>query len=193
MVVPTVGVIVVDYHRRAVPIRLALQEINYIDDELLLVQWIGVTRMAILVSRRLQETHRGKVPGLNSRVEIQNVILVIRAIRLTDSGNRSRTHVCRVCSGRIILERLVVRNVIVFERPGDRRSRLPVAARGSIWIHDAEVETAFEEAPGHARRIQQAADVLAAHLKGLAACGGADISARIRVADVGHPSVSITY
>src|ERR1700740_728987 len=99
----------------------------------------------------------------------------------------------RVRSRGIVLERLVVRDVIGLERLGYCGSRLATAPGGSVGIHDAEVESTFEETPGDARGVQQVPDVLPGHLKRLACSGGANIAAGIGVADIREPAVSVVH
>ena len=55
VVVPAVGVVVVDDHRRALPVRRAHQRVDLVGDERLLVGRLGVRGVAVLVARRLQE------------------------------------------------------------------------------------------------------------------------------------------
>src|SRR5271170_7857547 len=53
MVIPAVGVVVCNDNRRAFPVGLLLEEVDDVDDEVLLVDRIGVAGMAVLISRRL--------------------------------------------------------------------------------------------------------------------------------------------
>ena len=82
VIVPTVRVIVVDNDSSVRPLRLGLQEINYVDNELLLIQGVGVACVTVLKSRRFQETYSRKVAGLNSGEEIRNVVLMIGTVAL---------------------------------------------------------------------------------------------------------------
>ncbi len=70
MVVPTVGVIVQDDHRRALPRRLLLQEVDQRNQEGLLVQRIGVSGMAVLKGLRLDEAYRREIARLNGTLEV---------------------------------------------------------------------------------------------------------------------------
>src|SRR6202162_231015 len=148
--------------------------------------------MPILKSRCFQETHGRKVSRLNGGEEIQGVVLVICAIRLADSCNRTRPHMRRICSGRIVLKRLVVRNVISLSHSSDRGGRRSVTSGRSVRIHDAEVETALKKPPANSSCVQQITDVRSAHLKCLAGCGGANVCSRISVADISEPAISVT-
>jgi hypothetical protein len=55
VVVPAVGVVIGDDDRRARPVRGLLQRVDLVDDELLLVDRVGVGGVAVLVAGRLEE------------------------------------------------------------------------------------------------------------------------------------------
>ncbi len=65
MVVPAVRVVIGDHYRGVVPIRRLLQSINDVYDKRLLIERIGISRVPILKSLRLQEADRRKVPLLH--------------------------------------------------------------------------------------------------------------------------------
>ena len=70
MVVPTVGVIVEDDYRRALPGGLLLQEVDQRNQKGLLIQRIGVSGMAVLVGLRLDEADRREIARLNGTLEV---------------------------------------------------------------------------------------------------------------------------
>ena len=61
VVIPAVGVVVQDHDRGVVPIRRLLQEVDHVDDERLLVEWIGVSGVTVLISGRFRKLTAGKL------------------------------------------------------------------------------------------------------------------------------------
>src|SRR5580700_957782 len=115
VVVPAVGVVVGDHDRRRPPERGLLDLVDGVDQEVLLVDRVGVAGVPVLVLRRLQVADRGQVVDLQRRVEVGQVVLVVGLVRVADREHRAGRQVLRVGGGRVVLERLVVRRVV-----GDR-------------------------------------------------------------------------
>ena len=124
MVVPAVGVVVHDDHGGAVPCGPGFQKIDRIHKERLLIQWVGISGMAVLVSLRLQKADGREIalaaarknPGYRTgdlpdqRCQFQRAKLAEYAYRLRGRG--------------VIIKERVVRNVV------GRRSR---QALSSFW------------------------------------------------------------
>ncbi len=184
MVVPTIRIVVGDNYRGALPLAPCLQEVDDIHDESLFVQRIGIAGVAILITRRFQEADGREISRFDCCIEIVDVVLVIGGIALVaDGGHRSRTSVRGIGCRRVILERLMVRDVVGFLGVGDERSRTARASRAAVGIGEAEVETALEKSPGHSRLIEQIANVGAAQLYGVSGRGRANVADRIGIAD----------
>ncbi len=139
---------------------------------------VGVTRVAVLVGRRLDVAHgrqRGAAGAVKRVGEVRHVVLVVGLVGVADLGERARREVGRVRGRRVVLERVVVRNVVggrgaadvrvrgAADRQGVGRARCVGGAGGR--------EAALEPAPGDVRVVQQVADVLAGH-RGQGAVGG---------------------
>jgi len=187
MVVPSIGVVIHNDHCRAAPGRQRLQQIDRVHHEGLFVQRIGVSRMRVLIGRRLQKAHGRKISARGSRVEILDVILVVGRTSPTDFRQRSRPGVVGIGHARPISEQRVMRNVIrcrARQSAGTAR-----AARRPVGIHDRQVEAAHEAAPAHARRVEQVADRLAAHLDLVARRVRANVPNRIGIANHGQRTV----
>ena len=84
VVVPTVRVVIQNHDCCAVPVFALLKEVNDVDYECLLVDRIGITGMAILIRRSLQETDRRKVPCFHRCIEVVHVVVVIRWTVVSD-------------------------------------------------------------------------------------------------------------
>ena len=72
--------------------------------------------MAVLVGRRLDVAHRGQhgAAGAVKRVgEVRDVVVVVGLVGVADLGERARRQVSRVRGRRIVLERVVVRDVVL--------------------------------------------------------------------------------
>src|SRR6266568_6912182 len=113
MVVPAVGIVIHDYNRRATPVRSRLEEIDHVNHESLFIQRIRITGVAILVCRGFQQADRREVAGANRCKEICNVIVVIGRAIVANFGNGRWTSVVRIGSRRMILEKGVMRDVIL--------------------------------------------------------------------------------
>ena len=80
MIVPAIGIVIKHDQGRVRPFRLGLQEVGYLDHELLLIQRIGIPRMAVLNRDCFQKTYSREIAGLKGGKEIINVIVVIGRI-----------------------------------------------------------------------------------------------------------------
>ena len=58
--------------------------VDRVDEEPLLVDWIGVTRMRVLIARRFDETYRRQVTGVGRGPEIRHVVLVVGLVGPAD-------------------------------------------------------------------------------------------------------------
>src|SRR5580698_2853544 len=190
VIVPTVGVVIRDDDGGAGPVRRLLERVDHGDHPGLLIERVGVTGVAILIARRLQERDGGKNALAQRGEEIRGVVLVVGRTGVSDFIDRSRTRVSRVRGGSVILKRLVVRNVVSLGDGGDARGGGALALRGAVGVHRREIESSLEEAPADARVVQQVADVLAAHAEFFAGRSGADVTDRIGVADHGRVAVA---
>src|SRR5260370_29993368 len=77
MVVPSIGIVVHNHDRCAAPLGPGLQEIDHIDHEGLLIQWVRITSMPVLVSRRLEETYRREIARLDRSIKVAYIIIVV--------------------------------------------------------------------------------------------------------------------
>src|SRR6185503_6948872 len=112
VVVPAVGVVIGDDDRGVLPLRKLLQVVDGVDDKPLLVNGIGIGCVAILVAGGLQETHAGQLARISGRPEGRQVVLVVGLVGGADHVRGRRGQVMRVRCRRVVLERLVVRNVV---------------------------------------------------------------------------------
>src|SRR5262245_30415577 len=78
VVVPTVRIVVSNHHRRAVPLSRFHERIDDLNDKRLLVNWIGVSGMAILIRRSFYETDGRQVSALHHGEEIDGVVVMVR-------------------------------------------------------------------------------------------------------------------
>src|SRR5258706_8492168 len=78
MVVPSIGIVVHDSDRGAAPLGPGLQEVDYVDQESLLIQRIGITGMPVLVSRGLEEAHCREIACLDRGIKVVQVIIMVR-------------------------------------------------------------------------------------------------------------------
>src|SRR6185437_12379990 len=162
VVVPAVGVVVGDHDRGGLPERGLLDLVDGADQEVLLVDRVGVPGVRVLVLGRLEVAHRGHVPVLQRGEEVGQVVLVVGLVGAADGGFRGRRQVLGVGGGLVVLERVVVRGVVGHRGATDvlvRRAadRVPGAVgRGGR-------EPALEPAPGDMPRVEQVADVAPGH------------------------------
>ena len=122
------------HHRGVLPFRQPLEPVQGVDQEVLLVEGVGVAPagVAVLVARRLEEAHRGQVAVVGSGPEVPEVVLVLRLVVVADGRGRGRRQVVRVGGRGEVLEGVVVRLVVglVLARRGWGAS-LPQTAVGS--------------------------------------------------------------
>ena len=85
----------------------------------LLVERVGVAGVAVLVGRRLQEADRRHVPVLERLVEQGQVVLVVGLVGVTDGRFGRRRQVLGVGRGLVVLERVMVRHVVLDHRAAD--------------------------------------------------------------------------
>ena len=191
MVIPSIRIVIHDDHGRAAPGGLLLQEIDEIDQKGLLIQRVRISRMTVLIRRGLDEAHRWKIALRYGGKEILHVVLVVRGLGRHAVGldaaaygrERARAHVLRVRRRRVVLERLVVRDVVRrCAAPGRRLRRAAVAAGGAVRVRGGEVEATVEPAPGDLLPVEQVADVLADE-QVLVSGRRARVAVRIGVAD----------
>ena len=163
VVVPAVGVVIGDDDRGVLPVRGLLQRVDLVGDPVLLVERVGVGGVPVRPARRLEERHRGQCRrrqfALADRgdqlVEVARVVLVVRRVELRHAADvglgvgadrlQPGERVLTGCAGRdgqvvrvggrgVVLERLVVRDVVVLvpvlTGPGAERRRQLSADRG---------------------------------------------------------------
>ena len=70
VVVPTVRVVVRDDDRGVAPVFRLLDGVDFVDEEVLLVDRVGVTRMAVLVLAGLEEADRRQRTRLQRLLEV---------------------------------------------------------------------------------------------------------------------------
>src|ERR1700733_2299864 len=117
VIVPAVGIVIGNYDGRGRPSGLALQKVDYVYQELLFVDGIGISGMSVLKPRGLQIANRGEVTRFHRGVEIVDVILMVGCVAsLADHGRGSGARVSQIRRGLVILEWLMVRNVVGFLR-----------------------------------------------------------------------------
>ena len=109
VVIPAVGVVVGDDDRRGLPVLRLLDLVDRVDDEVLLVERVGVAGVGVLVLGRLEVAHRRHVAVLERGVEVRQVVLVVGLVGLADRRLRGRRQVLGVGRGLVVLERVVVR------------------------------------------------------------------------------------
>jgi len=88
----------------------------------LFVQWIGISGVAVLESRRFQEANGGNPVGFYDRVKVVDVIVMIRLAIVADLGNVLRPRMIWIRGGSPILEEGVVRDVVSGARGSRRRN-----------------------------------------------------------------------
>jgi hypothetical protein len=79
----------------------------------LLVDRVRVAGVAVLVLGGLQEADRGQVAGLERGVEVRQVVVVVGPARVADLRDALRGQVVRVGRRLVVLERRVVRAVVL--------------------------------------------------------------------------------
>ena len=105
-------------------------------------------------------------------------------VRRADHRHRARPRMIEVRRRSIILERLVMRNIVLLIGIVQRRGRRAARTTGSpVGIGERKVEAALEPAPGNIAVVQKIADVLTRHRRGRAAARGrAAVAGRVGIA-----------
>src|SRR5262249_25149188 len=80
VVVPAVAVVAGDDDRGVLPERRLLQRVDLGDQELLLVDRVGVTGVPVLITGCLQVGDLRQIPGRERGVEVADVVLVVGLI-----------------------------------------------------------------------------------------------------------------
>src|SRR5262245_14723018 len=108
VVVPAVRVVKGDDHRHVAPLRELLELVQDVNQEDLLVERVGVTRVSILIGWCLEKGDRWEMAGASGPPEPGEIVEVIRLIGLADHSQRCRGQVERVCGGGKVLEGIVM-------------------------------------------------------------------------------------
>ena len=146
----------------------------------------------MLITGRLQETHRGKVASAHRVEKVVDIVLMIGRVAIVARSLKSTWDgMLPIGSGGVILKRCMMRNVISLRDTGDLRRVRALASGGSVRVRDRQVETALEPAPANAGRIQQVANVLTAHLQHFASSCRTHIAEGIGITDYGETTVSV--
>src|SRR5450759_4855810 len=155
MVVPAIAVVVGDHHCGALPVRGLLEPVDGLDKEALLIQRAGVPGVPVLVGRGLEEADRRHRLGVHRRPEVGEVVLVVRRPGVADLGYRCGRGVLQVRGARVVLERLVVRDVVLAAHAAD-----------VVVSSKAVGEAALEPAPRGALGVEQVTYVLVLRVGG---------------------------
>ncbi len=154
--------------------------------------------MAVLVLGGLEEAHRGQVVVGDRLVEVAQVVLVVRLAVVADLGEVLRGGVVRVGRGLVVLERVMVRAVVLDLSAADVGVGVAAAlgvGPGHPGVGGARGEAALEPAPGDVLLVEQVADVLAGHLTQRGAAGvvvvGAVVVGRVRVGVDGADALGV--
>ena len=95
MVIPTVGIVVSEDDRGAVPEGRLFERVHDVHHKRLLVQGIRVAGMRILIGRGFQEAYRCQIPRLQRIEEVVDVVLMVCRIAVNPMF---ATLVGRVCA-----------------------------------------------------------------------------------------------
>src|SRR5580700_8351819 len=153
MIVPSVRIVIGNNNRRVLPLRLRFEKVDRVDDEVLLIERVGVAGMSVLVAGRLEKTHCGKVAHIDSIEKVMSVILMIGHVAVgPNRHHRAWPRMLRVRGRLVILKRLVVRDVVGFLYIRDCRGGAAQASSGSIFVGYGEVKPAFEKSPAYTCR-----------------------------------------
>src|SRR5215469_17556417 len=140
--------------------------------------------MAGLIRGSLEETDGWEVAGADGREEILNIVLIVRRIaRVTNRHDGRGPRVRGVSGRRIELERIIVNAVVALSDARVWRSGASATPGGAVGIHDAEIEAAYEPAPGDAGVGEAVPDIRTGHIKLFLSGGAADIADRVNVGD----------
>ena len=84
MVVPAIRIVVQNHHGGAFPFFLLLQEVDDFDQEMLFIDGVRVTGVAILISGRLYEIDGREVAGFDRGEKVVGVIFVVGGTVISD-------------------------------------------------------------------------------------------------------------
>src|SRR6516225_5998835 len=104
-----------------------LQSVDHLDEEIPLVERVRIAGMAVLVSRRLEEGHRGQVVGGKRVEEVVTVILMIGRLRRMGAGDETVGRSLRPRLGAHASDCAWTRSI---GTAGDRKPVPPVARAG---------------------------------------------------------------
>jgi hypothetical protein len=98
VVIPPIRIVVGDEDDRVLPFGSLLNPVDGDYQECLLIQRIGIARVAIAISGRLEKTHCWKISRLHRVEEIVEIILMMgRLVSIaSDGSNRGRPSMRRV-------------------------------------------------------------------------------------------------
>ena len=105
VVVPSVGVVIHDQHSCTLPTPLLFEEVDGVDDEGLLIQGIGIPRVAVLIRRSLEEAHCREVSSGDRSEEVLDVVLVVGWSVIADFRDGSRTRMLRIAGRSAVTEK----------------------------------------------------------------------------------------
>src|SRR5277367_4495753 len=163
MVIPAVGVVVGNDDRGVLPIRAIHDGVDGAHDKSLLIERIGITRVAIKCALGLEIGNRGKPTLSERRIEKAQIVLVVGLVGFADLGQVARRQVGWIRRRRIVLKRFVMGNVVMgpgWRGQADARS----AARGrSVGVRTGEGKSTSKPAPSDVLLVQQVAHVRARH------------------------------
>src|SRR5262249_55165984 len=138
-----------------------------IHDEDLFINWIRVSRVAVLISTCFQVADRGQTADIEGGEEIVEVVLMIRSVfRGADEAHITWAGVVWIRRLHEVLKRFVVRNIVasVDNRVVSGETRVVLAAnRAPLVVFASRREAALEPTPSDALGVQQVADVFARH------------------------------
>src|SRR5262249_52767561 len=150
-----------DDDRCALPSWLQLQEVDYPNEEILLIQWVRITGVPVLVSLRLQEAHGGGNAGADRGKEIpEGKFMVGRAI-VVPFNEGCRPRVVRIGGRCVVLKPCVVWNIILSRRC--ESGRTPFATGSAVCVLNRKIEPTHERSPSHTRGVEQVTDILSSH------------------------------
>src|SRR5258708_5023284 len=111
------------------PLWRLLDRVNQANNEFLLIKRVRVSRVAILISRRLEESNCRKISLLDSVEKVVRIILMVCCTVLIggDCLHALWTHVIRVCRALVVLERLVMRQIVTLGHFGNGRVAAPAS------------------------------------------------------------------
>src|SRR5271170_1273740 len=123
MVVPAVGIVIRNHHCGTTPGGQAFQEVDRVHDESLLVKRVGISGVAVLITRSLKEAHGRKIASGSGGVEILDIVLVVGPALMSDFRQGNRTGMSGIGGRRPVSEQGMVRDVVGFCYSRDCRGR----------------------------------------------------------------------